>query len=159
MFPRSKIKRLYRTLWGKKIKNMRTNIASDDQHKNDISNYVNNQYIDDHIFDGANNQLIHNSINKESDVNDLIKKAEIDSQLFSKSLVINKMPEIPFNIQLLKTETKNGKLYAEMSDSIISSDFVISKMYFEIHILNTWKIRDVFLREILKRRLIFFLQV
>ena len=108
---------------------MRTNIASDDHHKNDISNYANNHHIDDHIFDGANDQLIHNSMNNESDVNDLIKKAEIDSQLFSKSLVINKMPEIPFNIQLLKTETKNGKLYAEMSDSIFSADFVISKMY------------------------------
>ena len=39
------------------------------------------------------------------------------------------MPETPFNVQLLGTETKNGKLYAEISDSIFSVDFVISKMY------------------------------
>ena len=101
---------------GKGKKNMRTNIAADDHHKKDISNYVDNHNIDDHINDEANDQLIHNSLNNESDVNDLIKKAEIDSELFSKSLVINAMPETPFNVQLLGTETKNSKLYAEISD-------------------------------------------
>ena len=51
---KSKIKRVHKTLWGKERNNMRTNIAADDHHKNNISNNVNNHHMDEHIYDEAN---------------------------------------------------------------------------------------------------------